>query len=723
MARVERTELPALLLAAAVTALVTWGYRAAGISNSAIVVLTYLMIVLAVATLSSLRVAIVLAVATTVCLNFFFLPPVGTLTIADPQNWVALFVFVGVSVVASNLSSAARRQAADARLRRDEVTRLFDLTRDILLVSGGPEALDHVARFIARRFRFDQVLVCVVGPDGWEQHGPTDLPREPEANLDRVMARSRATLEFDAHTRTYAGHEVEPRADGAERAIVPVRRGAEILGLLVIQGPPSDPGTRDAIAGVAAVAVERLALLDERRQAEVVKRSADLRSALFASVSHDLRTPLTAIRIAATNVAAPELPAEQRAEQITIIQQEVQRLTRLFQNIVDMAQIDTESVAPERERVTAADVVEAAERLVEPALVGREIRVDRSHGRRRVADRSAIDVHGACAPARERRAVLAGGLGRRHRHVGGQRRGALRGARPWPRRRARGASPAVRPVLSRPRERAASVRIGPRAGDHARPAGGAGWPRLGRQSSRRRGGVHDRRAMRPALILFVDDEKAIQRSMVPLLRSRGYSVTPAETGKDALAAFDAERPDLVVLDLGLPDMDGTVVVERIRARSDVPVLILSARLTEPDKIAALDRGADDYITKPFSPEELLARVRAALRRALGQEQTTRGQLTAGSIAIDLERRKVTVDGREVHLTPKEFDLLSLLAARAGQVVTHRAILRAIWGPHSSISPSTCACSWVSCERRSRTIPRAPRGCSPSPGWGIGWPDE
>jgi two-component system KDP operon response regulator KdpE len=192
--------------------------------------------------------------------------------------------------------------------------------------------------------------------------------------------------------------------------------------------------------------------------------------------------------------------------------------------------------------------------------------------------------------------------------------------------------------------------------------------------------------MRPALILFVDDEKAIQRTMVPLLRSRGYSVTTAETGKDALAAIDAERPDLVVLDLGLPDMDGVVVCERIRARSDVPILILSARLTEPDKIAALDRGADDYITKPFSPEELLARVRAALRRALGQEQAVRGHLSSGAIDMDLERRHVTVAGREVHLTPKEFDLLSLLAARAGQVVTHRAILRAIWGPHSVDQP-------------------------------------
>ena len=192
--------------------------------------------------------------------------------------------------------------------------------------------------------------------------------------------------------------------------------------------------------------------------------------------------------------------------------------------------------------------------------------------------------------------------------------------------------------------------------------------------------------MRPALILFVDDEKAIQRTMVPLLRSRGYAVTTAETGGAALAAIDAERPDLVVLDLGLPDMDGTVVCERIRAKSDVPILILSARLTEHDKVVSLDRGADDYITKPFSPEELLARVRAALRRTLGQEQAARGHLEAGAIAIDLERRTVTVEGREVHLTPKEYELLTLLAGRAGQVVTHRAILRAIWGPHSVDQP-------------------------------------
>lgn len=381
MARVELTELRTLLLSSVVTAAATAGFLAAGVSNGTIVALTYLLIVLGVATVSTLRLAVLVAFATTICFNYFFLPPVGMLTIADPQNWVALFVFVAVSVVASNLSSAARREATEARQRRDELARLFDLTRDILLVSGGTDALEQVSQFIARRFRLDQVLICVPASEGWSQHGSSGSTLEDGARLDRVLARSHASLEFDAHTRTYAGHEVDRRPDSTERAIVPVRRGAEMLGLLVIQGPPCDPGTREAIAGVAAIAIERLALLDERRQAELVKRSADLRSALFASVSHDLRTPLTAIRVAAANLASNVFPQDERAGQIAIVQQEVQRLTRLFQNIVDMARIETESVAPEREPVTAADLVEAAERLVEPTLGGRDVRfADRTPG-------------------------------------------------------------------------------------------------------------------------------------------------------------------------------------------------------------------------------------------------------------------------------------------------------------------------------------------------------
>ena len=124
---------------------------------------------------------------------------------------------------------------------------------------------------------------------------------------------------------------------------------------------------------------------------------------------------------------------------------------------------------------------------------------------------------------------------------------------------------------------------------------------------------------RPVQILLVDDEVSIQRAMAPLLRSRGYLVTVAGTGREALDLFERERPDLVILDLGLPDMDGTDVCRQVRERADTPILILSVRGEEKDKVAALDQGADDYVTKPFGPEELMARIRAALRRSLGRE--------------------------------------------------------------------------------------------------------
>jgi two-component system, OmpR family, KDP operon response regulator KdpE len=214
--------------------------------------------------------------------------------------------------------------------------------------------------------------------------------------------------------------------------------------------------------------------------------------------------------------------------------------------------------------------------------------------------------------------------------------------------------------------------------------------------------------MPPAVILLVDDEKAIQRAMVPLLRSRGYEVTTAGTGAEALAVVASDPPSLVVLDLGLPDLDGLTVCQRIRERSDVPIVVLSARGAERDKIAALDQGADDYVTKPFSPEEFLARVRAALRRTLGREDAATGELRAGPIRIDLARRRVTLGDRELHLTPKEYELLCLLASRAGQVLTHRTILRAIWGPHSVGQPEHLRVLVAQVRRKIEDDPSRPK---------------
>jgi len=180
-----------------------------------------------------------------------------------------------------------------------------------------------------------------------------------------------------------------------------------------------------------------------------------------------------------------------------------------------------------------------------------------------------------------------------------------------------------------------------------------------------------------ARVLVVDDEAAIRRYLRASLSAHGYTVFEAATGGDALSAVTADRPDLVILDLGLPDLNGIEVTKLLREWTQLPILILSVRGQEGDKIAALDAGADDYLTKPFSTGELLARMRVALRR-YGQSKVE-PIFAVDDLAVDLGRRAVTLAGREIQLTPTEYDLLRVLVAHAGKVLTHRQLLREVWG--------------------------------------------
>lgn len=180
-------------------------------------------------------------------------------------------------------------------------------------------------------------------------------------------------------------------------------------------------------------------------------------------------------------------------------------------------------------------------------------------------------------------------------------------------------------------------------------------------------------------VLLVDDEQAIHRFLRPALSAEGYSVVAAMDGREALSRAAEQAPDVVILDLGLPDIDGKVVLQRLRAWSDVPVVILSARDREAEKIEALDLGADDFVNKPFGVGELLARLRAALRKHR-PGRTPAATIRAGRCEIDLAAHRVTRDGEEIRLTRREFDLLALLARNAGTVLTHRQLLTAVWGP-------------------------------------------
>lgn len=181
-------------------------------------------------------------------------------------------------------------------------------------------------------------------------------------------------------------------------------------------------------------------------------------------------------------------------------------------------------------------------------------------------------------------------------------------------------------------------------------------------------------------ILVVDDEPQILRALRTILTEKGFAVTTASRGEEGLTQAAAHVPDLIILDLGLPDMDGIEVCARLREWTDCPIIVLSVRDTEREKVAALDKGADDYLTKPFGIEELLARVRVAMRRSARAASAPTSIVTAGPLRIDLAWHTVTRDGGEVKLTATEYNLLAYLASNRGRVLTHQGILEHVWGP-------------------------------------------
>jgi two-component system KDP operon response regulator KdpE len=179
-------------------------------------------------------------------------------------------------------------------------------------------------------------------------------------------------------------------------------------------------------------------------------------------------------------------------------------------------------------------------------------------------------------------------------------------------------------------------------------------------------------------VLVVDDEPQIRRALRTSLEAHGYEVATAGTGEEGVLAAAETAPELMLLDLGLPDLDGTEVIERVRSFSDVPVIVLSVRDRQADKVAALDAGADDYVTKPFGVEELLARLRAALRRTRGEEPGAAIQ-DFGDLQVDLSRRLVTLGGERIHLTKTEYALLEAMVTNPGKLLTHQWLLRRVWG--------------------------------------------
>jgi len=217
-------------------------------------------------------------------------------------------------------------------------------------------------------------------------------------------------------------------------------------------------------------------------------------------------------------------------------------------------------------------------------------------------------------------------------------------------------------------------------------------------------------------ILVVDDEQAVRRFLKAALSSQGYTVLERANGQTGVSCVTTEKPDAVILDLGLPDIDGVDVTRLLRGWTQVPIIILSVRGSENDKIAALDAGADDYVTKPFGMGELLARLRAALRRSTNT--TAEPVFTLGELKVDLGRRIVTVAEREAQLTPTEYELLRVLVTNAGKVLTHRHLLREVWGAEFGDELHLLHVNISNLRRKIEPDPSRPRFIITEPGVGY-----
>jgi two-component system KDP operon response regulator KdpE len=221
------------------------------------------------------------------------------------------------------------------------------------------------------------------------------------------------------------------------------------------------------------------------------------------------------------------------------------------------------------------------------------------------------------------------------------------------------------------------------------------------------------------VILVIEDEPPIRRFLRPTLTSQGYRVVESATGEDGLLQAATRQPDLVILDLGLPDLDGLEVIRRLREWTSIPIIVLSARGAESDKVAALDAGADDYAAKPFAVGELLARARVALRHAAGSgREPAESTFALGDLRVDLGRRRVWVADVEVRLTPIEYRLLAVLIRHAGKVLTHRQLLQEVWGPAQVEQTHYLRVYMANLRRKLEADPARPRFLRTEPGVGY-----
>ncbi len=686
---------------------------------------------------------ILAAVASVLAFDFFFVPPYYTFAVRDVQYLLTLVVFLAVALLVGTLAARLRRQVRTSRARERRLDVLYRLSRALSGVSGSHQLAVAAQREVATIFGG---AVNVYLP-----HGSLLEPvvsGDEKAGTEHEIAV--ATWSFEHGQMAGNGTDTLPDAIAT---YVPLSTPQATVGVLAVNPPRSrfllSPENRqllETVAGLIGIAIERDQLAEQHRYALVEAETERTRSSLLSSVSHDLRTPLAVI--AGTTSTLLEMgdaaDTATRNALLSDIYDEANRLTRLVENLLSMTRLESGAIVVDKEWFPLDDVVGSTLVRLRDETAGREIT------KRIPGDLPLVPLDGVLieqvlfnlidnalkySPAGSPLEISA--------HVD-DRNVAVEVADRGP-----GLTEAERDQVFEKLYRGTASKHGGRGAGLGLPIAQAiveahrgndlgpqpaGWrgrlrvqPPAGRVSAlspprRRRGN-----GMNPAepivgspgaapsslaaRILVIEDDTPMRHFLRTALSSRGYRVTEADTGQTGLDAILALPPDLILLDLGLPDMDGMTLLENVREWSQVPVIILSARGQEAAKVAALDSGADDYVTKPFGIPELLARIAVSLRHAsalreAGSEETARFQ--TGDISVDLARRTVTVKGHVVHLTPIEYRLLAVFVRHAGKVLTHGFLLREVWGLSSSAQSHYLRIYVASLRKKLEDDPADPR---------------
>ena len=615
--------------------------------------------VLVVALLGGVAPAALSAVLSGLLLNYFLVEPRYSFTIAEPDSAITILVLLVVAVAVAALVDSAAKRAREATRASQEAELLALFAGSVLRGADLETLLERVRETYSQRA---VSMLRVKHDDDGEENEEIVACVGTDPCLDVESADTAIEVGDDEFWMLMSGRKLAAR----------------------------DRRVLTAVAKQAAGLVRQRELTEEASQAEAIAQADELRRSLLSAVSHDLRTPLAAAKAAVSSLRSDDVDfsAEDTAELLATIEESIDQLTALVGNLLDSSRLAAGVVRPELRRVYLDEVVHRAILGIRkgtggfgpPGLdrvkvdVGDTVAMADSGLLERVLV-NLIDNALRYAPDGLIR-VNAGRVGDRVLiNVIDEGPGVPRG---------------TEEQLFEPFQRlgdhdnTTGVGLGLSVAQRVRRGDGRHHPghRYPGGWAHRRGGSGCATGDGPSMtrVLVIDDERQILRALRINLSVRGYEVITAATGAEALRAAADHRPDVVILDLGLPDMSGIEVLEGLRGWLTAPVIVLSARTDSSDKVEALDAGADDYVTKPFGMDEFLARLRAAVRRGAAAADTDEPVVETDSFTVDLAAKKVVKNGGEVHLTPTEWGMLEMLVRNRGKLVGREELLKEVWGP-------------------------------------------